>query len=79
LKLAGRGAQVADERGERDVEDRVVEPDHEEGQAEDPKDPPPPLVAFGTFHASASFRDSIRERLGRICETGENRNLIVSK
>ena len=42
----GRATSV----GQRDVEDRVVEPDHEEAQAEDPEDPPAPLVPFGVFH-----------------------------
>ena len=44
LQLAVGGVEVAHDRGDRDVEDRVVEHDHEQAEAEDGEDPPPPLV-----------------------------------
>ena len=40
LQLRGGRVEIALERGQRDVEDRVVEPDHEQRQAEDGERPP---------------------------------------
>ena len=40
LQLRGGGVEVALQRRQRDVEDRVVEPDHEQRQAEDGERPP---------------------------------------
>jgi hypothetical protein len=62
LELAVAGAEIAHERRERDVQDRVVETDHEQAQAQDPEDPPPPLVADRLYvrrrrrHAPAEIR-----------------------
>ena len=47
LQLAVRRVEVAHDRGDRDVEDRVVEHDHEQAEAEDGEDPPPALVGAG--------------------------------
>ena len=40
LQLRGGRVEIALERGQRDVEDRVVEPDHEQRQAQDGERPP---------------------------------------
>ena len=55
LQLAGRGVEVTHERGERDVQDGVVESDHQQAEAEDPEDPPPAFVPFGVLHGEDSF------------------------
>ena len=44
LELAVAGVEVANERRDRDVEDRVVEHDHEQAQAEHDEDPPAAAV-----------------------------------
>ena len=51
LELAHAGAQVADEGGQGDVDDRVVDDDHEEAHAEHRERPP--TVALGTQLAVA--------------------------
>ena len=43
LQLAVRGRQLADDAGERHVEDRVVEDDHQQAEAQHPEDQPPSL------------------------------------
>src|SRR5712692_3964534 len=43
--------KVAYERRQSHVQDRVVQADHQQRQAQDPEDPPPPPVAFGVLHA----------------------------
>ena len=44
LQLAGARVQLLDQRGQRDVEDRVVDAHDEQAEAEDGEDPPAALV-----------------------------------
>ena len=44
LQLAVRRVELAHDRRDRDVEDRVVEHDHEQAEAEDGEDPPATVV-----------------------------------
>src|SRR5713101_7685008 len=56
LELAVGGVEGAGERRQGDVQDRVVDPDDEQAEAEDRKDPPAPLVAFRPLHLSSRSR-----------------------
>ena len=47
LQLRCTRVEVLLQRGERDVEDRVVEPDHEQGEAEDDQRPPAARIGDG--------------------------------
>src|SRR5205085_11866619 len=49
LELTVRRAEVLGQRRQRNVQDRVVETDHEQAEAKDPQDPPPPLVSLRVF------------------------------
>ena len=48
LQLGAGCAEVALERRQRDVEDGVVEPDHEQRRGEDDERPPAPGIGLGT-------------------------------
>ena len=51
LELTGVGVQLAAQRGQRDVHDRVVDDDHEDAEAQHPEDRPPPVVHSLRCHA----------------------------
>src|SRR6266508_4193137 len=53
--LAGVGAELADERGQGDVENRVVKADHQQAQAKDGQRPPTPLVCSIGVQSVAPF------------------------
>ena len=61
LQLAVGGVEVVHDRGDRDVEHRVVEHDDEQAEAQDDEDPPTPRVgvlldSFGErAHGGSSF------------------------
>src|SRR6185369_2413274 len=62
------------QRGQRRVEDRVVEADHEEAEAEDPEDPPAPWIrlvrnetgAFRKFHGAQGTAPEVDTQRVRI-------------
>ena len=69
LELAVGGVEVAHERGQRHVEDGVVEGDHHEAQAEHQQDPPAACVdPFGGRHVGFLLA------VERISETDESLN-----
>ena len=50
LQLAVGGVERSGERGQGDVQDRVVDADDKEAEAQHGEDPPPPVVANGALH-----------------------------
>ena len=58
LQVAGRRVELVDERRQGDVEDRVVEDDQQQAQAQDPQRQPPPILGVaGGRHGKRSFRN----------------------
>src|SRR6266545_3727540 len=59
LELRGRGVQIGPEARDRDVEDRVVETDHEQRERENAQRPPAAAVdGFGRGGHVGSFRNA---------------------
>ena len=75
LLLARRGSQVLDERGEGHVEDRVVDPDDEQAQAEHRERPPAATVDGGS--RSGSGGKGHESTVGRDASTHDRRKVKV--
>jgi hypothetical protein len=66
LQVAGGCVELIDERREGDVEDRVVEDDQQQAQAEDPQSQPPPILGVaGGGHGSDLLSKTERFRFLR--------------
>jgi hypothetical protein len=62
LEIAGRGTEVGREGRQRHVEDRVVEHDEEQAQAQDPEGQPPPRVRVVSHRSSPLAVEVARTR-----------------
>ena len=65
LHLAGGGAEVPDQVGDGDVEDRVVEGDHQQARAEHGQRPPAPFVDLRLVHRRGRRSSPLGDGAGR--------------